>query len=107
MKRRSFLLLISSPELQEPHARIVQALQFHSDGDFIEILKQTSAPRGAKVSGEPIPFVVAYLFSTETPPSQMSFGTLTHDRYVLVEVGQATWVDGFSRVRAWLERHAD
>lgn len=107
MKRKTFLLLISSPELQEPHTRIVEALQFHSGGDFIEILKQTSAPRGTKASGAPIPFVVAYLFSTETPPLKMGFGLLTHDRYVLLEVGQATWVEGFSRVRAWLEKHAD
>ncbi len=107
MKRRTFLLLVSSPELQEAHSDVVRAVEHHSSGDFIEVLKETSAPRGTKSSGLAIPFIVAYLFSTETPPSQMGLGLLTGDRCVLIEVGQATWVDGFSRVRAWLEKHAD
>lgn len=105
MERKEFLLLISSPELDPEHKAIVDAVSFHSGGDFIEVLKETSAPRGSKATGMSIPFVVAYLFSTETPPPQMGFGLLTGDRYVLLEVGSATWVDGFSRVRAWLDRH--
>jgi hypothetical protein len=107
MRRKKFLLLVSSPELQKEHSSIVDALQFHSGGDFVEVLKETSAPRGTKASGVAIPFVVAYLFSTETPASKMGFGLLNGDRYVLLEVGEAGWVDGFSRVRAWLDRHAD
>lgn len=107
MKRKTFLLLISGRELQEGHANVVKAVEYHSGGDFIEVLKQTSAPRGTRSAGGPIPFVVVYLFSTETPPSEMGFGLLTGDRYILLEVGQATWVDEFSRVRDWLQKHAD
>ncbi len=107
MERKTFLLLVSSPELQDEHSNIVKAVQFHSDGDFVEVFKETSAPRGTKTSGLAIPFMVAYLFSTEKLPSKMGFGLLTGDRYILLEVGQSTWVEGFSRVRAWIERHPD
>lgn len=107
MKRKTFLLLVSSPELQQAHTALVSAVNNHSGGDYIQVLNETSAPRGTKSSGSAIPFTVAYLLSTETPPSKMGFGLLTGDRYVLLEVGEATWVDGFSRVRSWLERHAD
>lgn len=105
MERKNFLLIVQSPALQAEHAAIKEAVQHHSLGDFIEVLKETSAPRGSRSSGTEIPFVVMYLFSTETPPSKMGFGLLTGDRYVLTEVGSATWVDGFSRVRDWLDRH--
>jgi hypothetical protein len=104
MERKSFLLVVHSPALQAEHRNIVDAVQHHSLGDFIEVFKETSAPRGSRASGTEIPFVVAYLFSTETPPSKMGFGLLNGDRHLLLEVGQATWVDGFSRVRDWLDR---
>ena len=105
MERKNFLLVVQGPALQAEHANIKEAVRHHSDGDFIEVFKETSAPRGSRASGVEIPFTVMYLFSTETPPSRMGFGLLTGDRYVLLEVGSATWVDGFSRVRAWLDRH--
>ncbi len=105
MGRKNFLLIVQSPALQAEHAIIKEAVQHHSLGDFIEVLKETSAQRGSKASGTEIPFVVAYLFSTETPLSQLGFGLLTGDRCVLVEVGSTTWVDGYSRVRDWLDRH--
>jgi hypothetical protein len=105
MERKEFLLIVQSPALQGEHKSIVDAVSFHSGGDFIEVLKETSAPRGTRAAKAEIPFVVAYLFSTETPPSQMGFGLLNGDRHVLLEVGSATWVDGFSRVRGWLDRH--
>ncbi|EIL88565.1 hypothetical protein UU9_12478 [Rhodanobacter fulvus Jip2] len=105
MERKTFLLIVQSPELQADHKDIVEAVRHHSLGDFIEVLKETSAPRGSRAQGTEIPFVVAYLFSTETPPSEMGFGLLRRDRYVLLQVGPATWVDGFSRVRDWLDRH--
>jgi hypothetical protein len=105
MERKEFLLIVQSPALQGEHKVIVDAVSFHSGGDFIEVFKETSAPRGTRASKAEIPFVVAYLYSTETPPSKMGFGLLNGDRHVLLEVGSATWADGFSRVRAWLDRH--
>ena len=105
MERKNFLLIVQSPALQTEHAAIKDAVQYHSLGDFIEVFKETSAPRGARASGVEIPFFVAYLFSTQNHPSEMGFGLLTGDRHVLLEVGSTTWVDGFSRVRDWLDRH--
>lgn len=105
MARREFLLFVQSPALQPEHSSILKSVEHHSSGDFIEVFKETSAARGTKSAKAEIPFVVGYLFSTETPPSQMGFGLLTGDRYVLLQVGRANWVDGFSRVRAWLDRH--
>ena len=105
MKRKNFLLVVQSPALQAEHARIKDAVHYHSGGDYIEVFKETSAPRGSKASGTEIPFTVAYLFSTETHPTEMGFGLLTGDTYLLLEVGATNWADGFSRVRLWLDRH--
>lgn len=105
MERKEFLLIVQSPALQVEHKALVDAVSLHSGGDYLELLKETSAPRGTRAAKAEIPFVVAYLFSTETPPSKMGFGLLNGDRYVLLEVGSTSWVDGFSRARDWLDRH--
>jgi hypothetical protein len=104
MERRNFLLIVDSPELDPEHVKIVRAVEYHSGGDFIEVFKHTSAARGSKSSGSSIPFVVAYFFSTETHPSEMGFGLLNGDRYLLLEIGGLCWLDGYSRARNWLER---
>ena len=105
MARREFLLIVQSPALQNEHRSIVDAVSHHSEGDYLELFKETSAARGTRSAKDEIPFIVGYLFSSETHPSKMGFGLLNGDRYILLEVGTANWVDGYSRARDWLDRH--
>lgn len=105
MERRNFLLVVQGPELDPEHANITATIERHSGGDFVEVFKQNFAERGARAAGKPIPFVIAYFFSTETHPADLDFGLLNGDRSVLLEIGGLCWVEGLSRSRAWLERH--
>jgi hypothetical protein len=107
MQRKQFLLIVQSPDLQPEHKNILEAVQHHSLGDFIEVFKETSAPRGSRATGFATPFTVAYMLSTETPPSQMGFGLLNGDRYLLLELGERCWIDGYARARSWLDRHLE
>ena len=104
-KPRLYQLTVFGPELQAEHAGIQRAIEYHSDGDFVEVFKQVAALPGAKASGADIPFVVSYLFSTTSYPNEMAFGLLERDRYFLVEVQANCWELGANRARLWLERH--
>lgn len=104
-KPRLYQLTVFSPSLEPEHASIQRAVEFHSDGDFVEVFKQAAAMLGAKASGGEIPFVVAYLFSTTKFPSEMAFGLLDRDHYFLVEVEPNCWESGSVRSRQWLDRH--
>lgn len=106
-KARLYQVTIFSPSLQQEHAEIVRAVEFHSDGDFVEVFKQTGAMPGAKASGAEIPFSVAYLFSTTKRPSEMGFALLDRDHYFLVEVEASCWESGAGRARQWLDRHRE
>lgn len=106
-KPRLYQLTVFSPALQTEHASIQRAVEFHSDGDFVEVFKQIAAMPGAKASGADIPFVVAYLFSTTKYPSEMGFGLLDRDHYFLVGVEASCWESGAIRARNWLERHRE
>lgn len=102
-----FLLTVVSPALDMEHARIREAVQVHSEGDFVEVWKQTATVRGAKAAGEQIPFAVAYLFSTTSHPSEMGFGLLARDSYLLIEVTTLHWHEKMSVAKHWLERHRE
>lgn len=104
-KGRLYLLVVFGPDLQTEHRQIAKAVEYHSDGDFVEVDKQIAAVRGAKAAGQELPFSVAYLFTTAKPPGEMSFGTLDRDRYLLIEAGPNYWTEGLSVARLWLERH--
>lgn len=104
-KPRLYLLTVVSPALDAEHANIKAAVEFHSDGDCVEVFKQAASIPGAKASGGEIPFTVAYLFSTTKLPREMGFGLLTRDRYFLVEVVAVSKEDGFSVAKNWLDRH--
>ena len=104
-KPRLYLLTVISPALDPEHANIVRAVEAHSDGDFKQVFTQAAAMPGAKASGADIPFTAAYLFSTTRLPSEMSFGLLDRDRYLLVEVTSTHWAEGLGVARDWLDRH--
>lgn len=104
-KPRLFLLLVVSPSLEAEHARVRDAVQFHSDGDFTEVFKQAAALPGAKATGAEIPFTVGYLFSTTTHPGDMGFGILDRDRMLLIEVTSFHREAGLSVAGGWLDRH--
>lgn len=100
-----YCLTVISPSLQAEHVSIRDAVTHHSDGDFVEVFKQAAAIPGAKASGGEIPFTVAYLFSTTKKPSEMGFGLLSRDSYLLIEVTTNHWAEGLAVARGWLDRH--
>lgn len=106
-KARLYQLTVFGPALDAEHSSIQRAVEYHSDGDFVEVFKQVASLPGAKASGAEIPFTVAYLFSTTSYPSEMAFGLLDRDRYFLVEVEANCWELGANRARLWLERHRE
>lgn len=106
-KPRLYLLTVVSPALEPEHANIRRAVEHHSDGDFVEVFKQAAGVPGAKAAKVDIPFTVAYLFSTTKLPSEVGFGLLDRDRYLLVEVTTTHWAEGFSVARNWLDRHRE
>lgn len=100
---RMYLLLVISSALDAEHAKIVDAVRHHSDGNFVEVFKQAAVVRGHRAKDEPIPFSTAYLFTSETPPSRMGFPLLNGDRYLILPVAQtAHWHEGLSVAHAWL-----
>ena len=102
---RLYQLTVVSPALDREHARIREAVETHSGGDFVEVWKQAAAVPGAKAAGGDIPFSVGYLFSTTSLPSEMGFGLLDRDASLLIEVTTLHWEDRMSVARNWLERH--
>ena len=100
---KTFLLAFFSPALALEHSRLVEAIQHHSDGDYVEVYKQASTPQ----KGIPTPFTILYLFTTTKYASEMGFPTLNGDKYFLVEVSPDLqhWHDGLSVAHNWLERH--
>lgn len=104
---RLYLLVVISPALQQEHATITRAVEFHSDGDFVQVFQQAASMPGAKAAGTDIPFSVGFLFSTTKPPSEMGFQFQSRDRYLLIEVTTNHWAQDLSVARNWLDRHRE
>ncbi len=102
---RLYLLTVISPALQREHMSILEAVKHHSDGDYVEVFKQSAGIPGAKASGGDIPFTVAYMFSATTHPREMGFGLLDRDAYLLVEVTGLHEEQRLSVAHNWLKRH--
>lgn len=95
---KRYLAVFFIPKQEQEHASIAAAIKHHSDGDYQLVHMQ--------VGQRPdVPFTVAYLFTSGTPPWEMGFGLLNGDKHVIVEVGDRSFVSGSNLAEKWLREH--
>lgn len=100
---KTYLLAFFASDLQREHARLLEAVKYHSDGDFVEVAKHA----GSAKPKEPVTFSAVYLFTTTKPPSEIGIPLLRGDRYLLIQVqsGLHHAHHNLSVAHAWLDRH--
>ena len=93
-KLRKFLAVFLLPSPQAEHARLVEAIAYHSDGDYKLAFRQ-----GMKDGA-----VVGYLFTSASKAQEMGFGQvlLNEDSYLITELGENYAVEGHNVAEAWL-----
>ena len=105
MEKRMYAVVIDSPELTDAHKEVLKKVREYSDDDFINLFSRAGEKRATGRSTFAIPVVSVYLFTSELRPDQLSIPGATGDRYVLLEIGNSAWFEGYSRARAWFEEH--
>lgn len=90
--KKEYLAIFVLPKPTYEHAKIAEVIKEASKGDF----KQFSLPGG-----------IAYVFSSEIKPWNLTFSTILHntDSVLIVEIGEEVTHGGFGAVSGWLNTH--
>lgn len=94
---RKFLAIFILPTPQKEHARLVDAVAYHSDGDYTLAFRQ-----GMKDGA-----VIAYFMTSASNPWEMGFGQvlLNQDKHLILELSERHWLDRMNVAEAWLKAH--
>ncbi|MEI6317435.1 MAG: hypothetical protein WCS09_02895 [Pseudomonadota bacterium] len=87
--KRMYLALFCLRQVREEHRKLEDVIRAASAGSYTRML----TPNGPM-----------FLYESELLPWQVSFDRILHndDSLVMVEVGEATRLDGFSAAAGWL-----
>lgn len=87
--KKEYFALFSLPKPTYEHAKIADVIREVSGGEF----KQFPAPGG-----------IAYVFSSETKPWNLSFSTilLNTDSVMIIEIGEEVATSGFGAMAGWI-----
>lgn len=98
MEPKKYLAVFILPAPKPENARIRDALEYHSGGDF-----KMAFTYGAKGQSS----IIGYLFTTNKPLYEIGFGTavLNEDSFLLLELGDLCAEQGLNVAYQWMQAH--